>query len=396
MQFSISRYQFDWDLARHYGLQIGGLAVILVVTWALAKLAKWAFAKLVDRVPLLQRDTNAGESVGASLGKIASLLIWLLGMIAILQQLGLDRVIKPLQTLLDQIMAFIPNIVGAAVILFVGAVVARIVRQLIETSLSAANFDSWAEKGGLAKITGSNTISRTIATVAYVLIILPVAIAALQTLGISAISDPATQLLETLLGAIPLVIGAAILLGIAFFIARWVGELIEDILPNLGLDRALQDMKVLPESVSATKIVSRVSMTAILLFFAIAATRMLNFPELSAILNRLLVTGGQIIFGAAIIGAGTMLANLLANLFKDSVGSKSITPTVVRYATIGLFVAIGLAQMGIGGPIVELAFGAIVISAAVACAIAFGLGGRDAAAGLLARGIADAKADNGD
>ena len=52
---------------------------------------------------------------------------------------------------------------------------------------------------------------------------------------------------------------------------------------------------------------------------------------------------------------------------------------IVRYAIIALFTAIGLTFMGLADQIVMMAFGLILGSAAVATAIAFGLGGRDAA-----------------
>ena len=49
-----------------------------------------------------------------------------------------------------------------------------------------------------------------------------------------------------------------------------------------------------------------------------------------------------------------------------------------------LFTAIGLTFMGLANEIVILAFGLILGSAAIATALAFGLGGRDAAARILA------------
>jgi Conserved TM helix len=378
-------YSIDWAAAQDYGVKAAIIIGILIVTWALARVAKWMFASLINRVALLQRSTGSGESVGASLGQIISLLIWLLGMIAILQQLGLDNVIRPLQTLLDQIMGFIPNIIGAAIIMFVGLVVARIARQLVETSLSTLNLDAWAARGGVDQVTGNNTISKTIATVVFVLIIIPIAIASLQALQISAISDPATAMLKTVLNAIPLIIGAVLLLGIAFFIARWVGGLIEQILPDLGFDRAVHGMGVLPAETKPSMIVSRIASTAIMLFFAIEATRMLNFSGISAILNNVLEIGARVVFGSVIIAVGFLLANLIAGLVRSSAQGGSMGPAIVRFAITGLFAAIGLSQMGIGGPIVEIAFSSIVIAAAVAGALAFGLGGRDAAAKMLDR-----------
>jgi hypothetical protein len=390
MSIGTSHYVMDWDLARVLAEKALWVAGILVITWALAKGAKWAFAKLVNQVPFLQRQSGSGESVGESLGKIVSLLIWLLGMIAILQRLGLDNVIKPLQTLLDNIMGFIPNIIGAGVILFVGLVVARIVKQLVETTLSTVNLDGWAAKGGVEKVTGTNTISKTIATICYVIVIIPIAIAALQTLQISAISDPATQVLETILAAIPLLIGASLLLGIGFFVGNWASSVLEDLLSGLGVDRTIHATGLVSERVSPSKIIGNLAMIGIMLFLAIAATRMLNFPELTNILNSVLEIGGRVIFGSVIIGIGILIANLVAGLIAKATDGGSLGPSIVRYATIGLFVAMGLSQMGIGGPIVELAFGAIVIAAAVAGALAFGLGGRDAAARALS------KLENGD
>ncbi len=388
MQIGSSYYQIDWDAARLWGEKALWVVAILLITWALAKGAKWTFARLVDRIPMLQRQSGSGESVGEALGKIVSLLIWLLGMIAILQRLGLDNVIKPLQTLLDNIMAYIPNIIGAGVILFVGLVVARIVKQLVETTLSTINLDSWAAKGGVDKVTGNNTISRTIATICYVLIIIPIAIAALQTLKISAISDPATQVLQTVLVTIPLLVGAVLLLGIGYFLGGWVSGLLEDLLTDLGFDRTMHSTGLIGSSVSPSKVIGKVAMIGIMLFLAIAATRILDFPELTAILNTVLEVGSRVIFGSVIIAVGFLLANLISGLVGASGDGGSMGPTIVKYAVIGLFVAMGLSQMGIGGPIVELAFGAIVVAAAAAGALAFGLGGRDAAA----RALADAQA----
>lgn len=385
MSIGSNYYVMDWDMARELGEKALWVAAILVITWALAKGAKWAFAKLVNQVPFLQKQSGSGEAVGESLGRIVSLLIWLLGMIAILQRLGLDNVIRPLQTLLDNIMGFIPNIIGAGVILFVGLVVARIVKQLVETTLSTVDLDRWAARGGVDKVTGTNTISKTIATICYVLIIIPIAIAALQALKISAISDPATDVLETILNAIPLLIGASLLLGIGYFVGGWASGLLEDLLNGLGFDRTIHSTGLVSDKVSPSKVIGSLAMIGIMLFLAIAATRMLNFPELTNILNSVLEIGGRVVFGSVIIAIGILISNLLAGLIAKATGGGALGPNIVRYATIGLFVAMGLSQMGIGGPIVELAFGAIVVAAAAAGAIAFGLGGRDAAARALAK-----------
>lgn len=367
---------YELDLAVF--AQVGKAAAILVVTWILAQIAKWVFAKLVDRIGFLQRASGSGESVGESMGKIVGLLIWLFGLLAILTVFGLDSVIAPVQTLLNNVMDTIPNIIGAALIFFIGAMVARIVRQLVETALSTVDFDKWANKGGVDDVTGNSKISGIIGTVVYVLIIVPVAIAALDQLGIESISGPAVALLTTISSAIPLVIGAALILGIAFFIARWVSDLINDVLPGLGVDRSVAAMGILPNGMAASGLISKAVTVAILIFGAIAATKLLNFPEITNILNTILAVGGKVLFGAVIIAVGFFIANILAN-FADGGAAK-----LIRYGALFVFASMGLNFMDIGGPIAEYGPLAIIIGGTIAAAIAFGLGGRDAAAKVLA------------
>ena len=206
-----------------------------------------------------------------------------------------------------------------------------------------------------------------------------VAIAALQILGIASISDPAEQMLTTIFDAIPVIIAAALILGLGVMIARFAGDILQQILEGLGTDRALASVDVLPEGRRATPIIAMVVQIAIVLFFAVMAAQLLNFPQITEFLSEVLALGGRVLFGGAIIAVGFFIANLLAEMASGT-GS-----TIVRYATLVLFVAMGLSYMGIADSIIELAFGALVVGGAAAAALAFGLGGRDAAARRLER-----------
>ncbi len=378
----IAGYQFDQGLFLAWSEKILYAVVIILVTWALAKAAKWAFARMVDKIAFLQRGTSNGESVGLALGKIVSLLVWLFGLLAVLQQLGFDSVITPVQGLLGNFIGYLDNIVFAAAIFFIGSMIARIVRDLVETALSTVNFDKWANKGGVETVTGNSTISKTIGTIIYILVIIPVAIAALQMLEISAITEPAMNLLNMVFKAIPLIIGACILLGLGYVISRWIAGLIRDLLPSLGADRAIDELGILPAGRSASGVIAAIVTIAIMVFFAIAATNMLGFPQLTNILETVLAQAGNVVFGAVLIALGVIIANILRNLIADATEA-GIASNVTYWITVGLFVFIGLKQMSIGGMIVDYAFGALAIGAAVAFALAFGLGGRDAAGRLL-------------
>lgn len=378
----IAGYQFDQAIFMEWAEKILYAAVIIAVTWALAKAAKWTFARMVDQIAFLRRGTANGESVGMALGKIVSLLVWLFGLLLVLQQMGFDSAIAPVQGLLGNFIEYADNIVIAGVIFFVGSIIARIVRDLVETALATVNFDKWANKGGVEAVTGNSAISKSISTIAYVFVIIPIAVMALDRLEIDAITRPATNFLNTAQAAIWPIIGACLLLGLGYVISRWIAGLIRDLLPSLGADRAIDELGILPAGRSASGIIATIVTIAIMVFFAIAATNMLGFPQLTNILQAVLEQAGNVVFGAVLIALGVLIANILRNLIADATGP-GIASNVTYWITAGLFVFIGLKQMSIGGPIVDYAFGALAIGAAVAFALAFGLGGRDAAAQVL-------------
>jgi hypothetical protein len=299
------------------------------------------------------------------------------------------------------VLGFLPNVIGAVFVFIIGALVAKVVRQLVETALGAVPFDKWLGSG--SKLSGqvdrtvgvdatadpydasappsgtATQIIKVIGLVLYAIIMIVVAIAALQILGISSISRPAELMLAMILAAIPKIIAAAILLGLGVVIARFAADILGQLIDGLGFDRALHSMEVLPQGQSATPIVTKVIQIGIVLFFAVMAAQMLEFPQITAFIAEVLELGGRVVFGGAIIAAGVVIASVLAKIVPGSASQ------ILKYATIVLFVAIGLSFMGLADSIINLGFGAVVVGGAAAAALAFGLGGRQAAARELER-----------
>jgi hypothetical protein len=181
---------------------------------------------------------------------------------------------------------------------------------------------------------------------------------------------------------VPPIIGASLLLGIGFVIARWIGGVIDEVLPGLGFDRSVAAIGIVPEGRTASGVVATVVQVAIMLFMGIAATRLLGFPELTRVVQTVLDQGASVIFGVVLIAAGAILARVIRGLVTTAAG-EGFAPSLIYWLTVGLFVFIGLKQMNIGGQIVDYAFGAIAVGSSVAFALAFGLGGRDVAARKL-------------
>ncbi|HEY0026335.1 MAG TPA: mechanosensitive ion channel [Allosphingosinicella sp.] len=385
--------------------RIVGAVAILLIAWLLARAAKWAIAKAVDKVPALRKhyETEPGKTLGSLIGDIAFWLILLIGIMLALQPLNLGQVLDPVRQLTTNALSFIPNLVGAGLIFFIGLIVARIVRRLVEGALLAANADGWLRKTGISEgagtvpagVTGAppsvsgggkTSISRSIGMVVFFLIMIPVTISALDALRIEAISRPATQMLQTILDTIPNVLGALILLAIGFFVGKLAKQAIEQLLPSMGFDRSVGAMGITSPVASPSRTVGTVVMIAILLFFAVKAAELLQSPIIAAMLAQILELGSRVLFGAVIILAGVAIARLVTSLVGgggDAAGGW--LPTILKWAIIALSVAIGLRFMGLANEIVIIAFASIIGSAAVACALAFGLGGRPTAHKLLER-----------
>ncbi len=385
--------------AMAWGPKILIAILILVATWIVARAVKWALQKAIDRTPALRRHMTGGpdETVGHQIGTIAKLIIWLVGIMAALQFLGIGQILAPINELVNEIFAFLPRLIGAGLIFFVGLIVARIVKRLVETVLIAANIDGLLARAGIGSTEGTArtapdavppgaapgatraSLARAAGVLVYALIIIPVAIAALQVLGIEAISGPAIAMLNEILAAIPRVLAAALWIGIAFVAARFLKTIIEAILPPTGFDDAIRSTGVLPASAFPARIVANIAMVAIILAASIEAARQLGGDQIAIFLAQVTALGGKVIFGTLIIVVGIFLARIIANLVGSGTGEGGFAQTIVRYAIIALFTAIGLTFMGLADQIVILAFGLILGSAAVATALAFGLGGREAA-----------------
>jgi len=391
------------DQVIQWGPRVLFAILILVATHFIAKAVQWGVAKLIDRMPVLKRHPDVGgDSVGKELGRLAYWMVWLVGLVAALQPLGLSGVLTPVTTLANEISSYLDNILGAGIFFFAGLILARIVGHVVEAALGALNLERLASRAGLklgeapvaVDAAGTATegvaparssIARAAGVTVSATIIIFAAIGALQILQVSAISDPATAMLREIALAIPRVLAALVWLALAFLIGRWVKTLIETVLPSLGFDNSVRALGMMPASANPSRVVGTIALTAILLGAAIEAARQLGGDSVAALLFQITELGGKVIFGTVIIVVGLFLARIMAGLVGSSTGESGYAQTIVKYAIIALFTAIGLTFMGLADQIVMMAFGLILGSAAIATALAFGLGGRDAAAHILER-----------
>jgi len=372
--------------ALNYGPKILTALIILVAAYVIAKLLAAAVKFMIGKIGLGSSEARADLQ-----NTIGSAIFWVVMLVAsplILEPLGMQGILEPLQSMVQKFLAFLPNLIGAVLIFAIGFVVATVARKAVTGVLSAANVDAWAARAGMGEVTGSTGVSSFLGTLVFVLLIVPIAIAALDALNMQAISGPAKDMLQTILDAIPNIIGAAIVLLLAFVIARFASSILGTLLPTLGIDKIGNKIglsKELGGGKSVSGIASTMAFAAIMIFGLIEAAKLLNFAILSEMLTEILSLGGRILLGTVIIAFGVFIANFLAGIVAQSKSGKNMAG-LIKVAIIILASAMGLRQMGIANEIITMGFTLMLGSLAVGAAIAIGLGGKDAAGKLLKAG----------
>ena len=405
-----------------------GAAILLGVAWVIATLVKLVTSRglhalrvderLDQRPAGTPRDPNQ-LSLSDTIGNALYWFIFLLFLLPILDTLGLQQALRPVQGLIENILSILPNILAAVLIAAAGWLLATVVRRIVTNLLSSTGIDQMGTRFGLRRTTTTGqSLSGIIGTIVYVLILIPVAIAALNALRIDAISVPAIAMLQQILNALPAIFTAALLLIVAYFLARFVSDLVTSILTSIGFNNifsvlglpsprrrvtpptgapssrdftvppAEQRTVIQPEPTGAAAVTTRtpseivgiIVLVGIMLFATVAAVNILNIAALTVLVTGIIVVLGRILAGLVVFAVGLFLANLAFNIITSSGDRQArIVGQIARIAIIVLVSAMALQQIGVATEIVNLAFGLLLGAIAVALALAVGLGSRDIA-----------------
>lgn len=382
-----------------------GAGILLVTAWFLATIVKIITVRSLQAFNLDERLNPEPEDRAPSLNQVSlsqtigNALYWfifLLFLAPVLDTLGLQQALQPVQALITEVLLILPNILATILIAVVGWFIANVVRRIVTNLLVTTGIDRLGSRLGLSSTAGVQPLSSIIGTIVYVLILIPVAIAALNALRIDAISVPAIAMLQQVLNALPAIFTAVAIWIVAYFIGRFVADLVTSILTNLGFNNifsilglttpsrriVISTEPTTPSIPSRTpsEIAGIVALVGIMLFATVAAVNILNIPALTALVSGIVIIFGRILAGLVIFATGLFLANLAFNIITSSGERQAqILGQVARIAIIALVSAMALQQIGVASDIVNLAFGLLLGAIAVAIALAFGLGGRDIA-----------------
>ncbi|MBV6551226.1 mechanosensitive ion channel [Acinetobacter sp. UGAL515B_02] len=373
-------------------------AVVALVGWIIARLVRAGFSNVLARTQL---DEKLSSEVGVrplseNIADIVYWLILLLFLPIVLSILGLTGLLLPVQNMLNDAVGYLPNIFIAGVIVFVGYILAKIVRGIVEGLINSIGLQQQAQKIGLFK---QSNLGRVLGSFVFALVMITALIVAFEALGIETISQPATSMLNEIMYAIPNIIAAGLILIIAYVVSRFIANLVQDILAGTGVDDipAKFDLQRFFGSTKVSHVVAVLIVFFTMLFAVSEAANRLGFEQISNLIAMFIAFGANILLGAVILVIGFWLANIVANVVqRGEYNSSRWLGNLVRVLIMGLVLAMGLRAMGIADSIVNLAFGLTLGAVAVAFALAFGLGGRQPAERVLTDLIDKVKAEGND
>ena len=355
--------------------------LLVVIVWLVATALRAVVNRALAATELDDKlSRHAGmQPMSRSVGNMLFWLIILLSIPAIVGAYDLGGLLEPVQVMVTKVLDIVPNVFAAAVIGVVGWILARVLSGLVTNVLAAAGVDRAGSRIGLDE---SIRLSSLVGTIVLIFVFIPSLIAALDALKIEAISKPATQMLGEFLGAVPHLIAAALILTVTYFVARIAANLTTRLVGGLGFDALPEKMGVagfFSGPMQPSKLAGVLVLFFAMLFAVVEAANQLEFSQVRDVVTMFIHFAGDVLLGAVILVVGFWLANLAYAGIDRAGGERTGLANVARYAILGLVIAMGLRAMGIADDIVNLAFGLTLGAVAVALALSFGLGGREAA-----------------
>jgi len=394
-------------------LNILKAGLILLVAWVLATLVKKGIQLLGNKVDFDKFGQKTGMTASGeqktkwtdTLANIAYYLIFLLFLPAVLNALGIDGLSGPFEDMLSSFINFIPKLVSAAIVFAIGYFIAKLVRNLVEKFLHSVGVDRFTDKLNLknTSTTSNTSLSKIAGLIAFVLILIPITITALEILDLEGISTPAIAMLNDIMSMIPQIIVAIILVIVGIYVAKFVKDFVVNLLNGFGINNLATKMGLNSSNAKnfdLASIIGTLAQVLIVLLFVMEALQLVNLEFMVSLGSAVFAYLPMVVAALVILAVGFWLANLaeklVGSLMKDSSGSPHFLRLVAKYAILGFAFFMALSQLGIAPGIIQSAFILILGGVALAFGLAFGLGGREHASRYLDRmekSIDDAEVD---
>lgn len=216
------------------------LALAGVFAYVVIAIAKIIKSLLTDVLKAAKLDERLGAATGATpISDAIVMAVYCFFILfftpAILDVLELEAVSQPISDIVNQIIAVVPGIIGAGLLIFIGVMIANIAKELVVNLLKATNVDNLPAKIGLnIPTSGPKSVSGVTGTVVMISIAVLIITAAIQLIGVPMLTGAAEVFS---IGYFSLLL-ALIILGIGLLGAKYAYQNLAD--KNLTLAKAVR------------------------------------------------------------------------------------------------------------------------------------------------------------
>ncbi len=355
----------------------------LVVAFIVSKLLKKLVGKIQEKTSKKTESKENSELLKRLVGKLSFLVVFLLFVPGIFQTLGLTEMSAPILNVLNVVWVYLPKLIAAAIVLWIGFLIAGLVRDLLIPVFNKIKLNRLQEKAGIETIPSAK-LSNTLAYIVYVLILIPVIITALTVMDIEAISQPAIGMLNTIFDYIPSILAASVIIIIGCMIAKLADGIVEHLLAATGLDVKISKML---DGKAADFVFSKVAgiivRVVLVIFFVVESLNVLHLEVVSSIGNSIIGYMPYVLAAVLILIACYVCASITDKALKKNGHEIGTLFAKSAIYTLGGFMILN--ELGVAGTIVNAAFIIVVAAFGVAFAVAFGIGGREFASKMLVK-----------
>nr|WP_300005670.1 mechanosensitive ion channel [Tissierella sp.] len=368
--------------------------VLFLIAWGIAVLVKNLLQKVLVKMNVgdhLAKGRNPadpayGKDKVKSIAQIAYFLVFLLFLPAILDALDMESVSGPITNMMQNLLAFIPRLIGAGIILFIGYFIAKIIRDLVKNLLQTMNIDKWYNKLNPSLATGSvsedkkATLADVLSKVVFGIVLIPVITVALETLNIQTLTAPIMTVLNKTMNMLPNIFVAILLVVLGYYIATFVSQILEQLLDRMGIEKIygwMEDNTAgdIPRF-NISKIIAGIVKVLIILFVTVEALSILKLDVLNTIGGSVIAYIPLVISGLLIIGIGVLAGYFVEGMI-NKYAKSPFSAAIAKYIIIIFSIFMTLEQIKFASTIVNTAFLLVLGGLSIAFALAFGLGGRD-------------------
>ncbi|HEU5057116.1 MAG TPA: mechanosensitive ion channel, partial [Kofleriaceae bacterium] len=390
---------------------IGRAALILLISYIAARMLRRGVTVGLRRMRLDDRlaSARAGEPAGAppperafseQVGLVTYWLVLAFGLAATVESLDFVPLSTPIRDALDRVIALLPALGSALIILAGGGLLAWLTRRVVRSLLESAGFDRLVRRIDIGRTLERVSPSAVVGLGAMLFVLAEAVIAALDQLHLTSVSAPLTAAVTEVGAALP-DIGLGLLILILGHIAgrlarRWVERLADE----LRLDAVLERIGVLREADGAgppstsSRVLGAAAYILVLLVAAQQAFAAAGLSVWAGHVSALLAFSVERVgIAALIVLVGFALGTQARNqVIARGLGGPETTSWIGGAARIMVLVfafTMAIHHLGVAERFVTMAFGFAFGGLCLALALAFGLGGREITAELLKRRLAE-------